>query len=89
MKYADVWLQPKLGTDIALLNGLMNVIIREAWIDEDFIIRRVERGLDAFAGQLKVVVADYPPDIVEAITGVAQGKLLHGGPLFARGQTKR
>lgn len=83
VKYADVWLQPKLGTDIALLNGLMNVIIREAWIDEDFIIRRVERGLDAFE-ELKVVVADYPPDIVEAITGVAQGKLLTAARLFAR-----
>ncbi|WP_372677221.1 formate dehydrogenase subunit alpha [Desulfosarcina sp.] len=83
VKYADVWLQPKLGTDIALLNGLMNIIIRENWIDEDFIISRVERGLDAFE-ELKLVVADYPPDSVEAITGVAQGKLLTAARLFAR-----
>ncbi|MEE4114341.1 MAG: molybdopterin-dependent oxidoreductase, partial [Desulfobacteraceae bacterium] len=83
VKHSDVWLQPKLGTDIALLNGLMNVIIREDWIDKAFIARRVEKGLDALE-ELKVVVADYPPDIVEAITGVAQGKLLTAARLFAR-----
>ncbi len=85
VKHADVWLQPRLGTDIALLNGLMNVIIREDWIDREFITRRVERGLDALE-ELEVVVADYPPDIVEAITGVAQGKLLTAARLFARAE---
>ena len=83
VKHADVWLQPKLGTDIALLNGLMNVIIREALIDESYIIDRVERGMEAFKA-LKAVVTDYPPDTVEAITGVAQGKLLTAARLFAR-----
>ena len=83
VKHADVWLQPKLGTDIALLNGLMNIVIREDWIDKAFISGRVERGLEAYE-ELKIVVADYPPDIVEAITGVAQGKLLTAARLFAR-----
>ena len=83
VKHADVWLQPKLGTDIALLNGLMNVIIREDWIDRDFITHRVERGLEAFE-ELKDLVADYPPETVEAITGVVQGKLITAARLFAR-----
>ena len=82
-QHAEVWLQPKLGTDIALLNGLMNIIIREDWIDKDFITHRVERGLEAF-GELKGVVADYPPETVEAITGVAQGKLLTAARIFAK-----
>ena len=47
-KYADVWLQPKLGTDIALLNGLINIVIREDLIDKDFITHRVERGIASF-----------------------------------------
>ena len=83
VKYAAVWLQPRLGTDIALLNGLMNVIIREALIDEDFIARRVEGGMAAFE-TLKAVVADYPPETAEAITGVPQGKLLTAARIFAR-----
>jgi len=82
VKYADVWLQPGLGTDIALLNGLMNVIIREDLIDQSFIENRVERGMEAFEA-LKTVVSDYPPETVEAITGVAPGKLLTAARLFA------
>ncbi|MEJ2038472.1 MAG: formate dehydrogenase subunit alpha, partial [Desulfosarcinaceae bacterium] len=82
-KYADVWLQQKLGTDVALLNGLMNIIVREGLIDEAFIRDRVEGGMAAFE-QLRKVVADYPPDTVEAITGVPQGKLLTAARLFAR-----
>ncbi|MGD8703055.1 MAG: formate dehydrogenase subunit alpha [Desulfosarcina sp.] len=83
VKVAHVWLQPKLGTDIALLNGLMNIIVREGLVDADFIIHRVERGMAALE-DLKAVVADYAPETVEAITGVAQGKLLTAARLFAR-----
>jgi formate dehydrogenase alpha subunit len=80
--YAAVWLQPKLGTDVALLNGLMHIIVREAWVDTDFITHRVEGGMGAFE-ELKRAVADYPPETVEAITGVAQGKLLTAARIFA------
>ncbi|MEJ2641972.1 MAG: formate dehydrogenase subunit alpha [Desulfosarcinaceae bacterium] len=83
VKHAHVWLQPRLGTDIALLNGLMHVIVREGLIDADFITRRVERGMAAFE-ELKILVSDYTPEAVEAITGVAQGKLLTAARLFAR-----
>jgi formate dehydrogenase alpha subunit len=82
VRHAAVWLQPKLGTDIALLNGLMHIIVREEWVDMDFITHRVEGGMDAF-GDLKLTVADYPPANVEAVTGVAQGKLLTAARIFA------
>jgi formate dehydrogenase alpha subunit len=83
VNHAHVWLQPKLGTDIALLNGLMNLIIREGMMDEEFITHRVEGGMAAFEA-LEAVVSDYPPDTVETLTGVAQGKLLTAARLFAR-----
>ena len=83
VQHAAVWLQPKMGTDIALLNGLMNIVIREDWVDMDFITHRVEGGMEAFE-ELKRAVADYPPETVEAITGVAQGKLLTAARTFAR-----
>jgi len=82
VKYADVWLQPRLGTDIALLNGLSNIIIHENLIDNDFITHRVEGGLEAFE-ELKNLVSNYPPETVEKITGVPQGKLLTAARIFA------
>jgi formate dehydrogenase (NADP+) alpha subunit len=83
VKYAHVWLQHRLGTDIALLNGLVNIVLREDLIDRDFIDRRVQGGLRALE-ELQALVADYPPDTVEALTGVPQGKLLMAARLFAR-----
>lgn len=63
--YADLYLQHEPGTDIALLNGLMHVIIREGWHDEDFIAERTE-GFEA----VKETVEAYPPEVVSEITGV-------------------
>jgi formate dehydrogenase alpha subunit len=63
--YADLHLQHKPGTDIALLNGLMHVILREGWQDEEFIGERTE-GFE----ELDAVVEKYPPDVVSEITGV-------------------
>ncbi|MFZ7125467.1 MAG: formate dehydrogenase subunit alpha [Desulfobacterales bacterium] len=83
VKYADVWLQPRLGTDIALLNGLIHTVIREGLIDRDFIAGRVEGGMDALEA-LEALAADYPPATVEAITGVPQGKILTAARLFAK-----
>jgi len=63
--YADVHLRHKPGTDIALLNGLMYVIIREGWHDESFIAERTE-GFE----ELKATVEKYTPDVTSEITGV-------------------
>lgn len=82
VKYAHVWLQPRLGTDIALLNGLSNIIIHENLIDAEFITHRVERGMAAFE-ELKKLVSNYTPERVEEITGVPQGKLLTAARIFA------
>ena len=83
VQHAAVWLQPKLGTDIALFNGLMNIVIREDWVDKDFITHRVESGMEALE-ELELAVAAYSPETVEAITGVAQGKLLTAARIFAK-----
>jgi formate dehydrogenase alpha subunit len=82
VKYAHVWLQPRLGTDIALLNGLIHIVLREDLIDRDFIARRVQDGLRALE-ELQTLTADYPPATVEVLTGVPQGKLLTAARLFA------
>jgi len=62
---ADLHLRHRPGTDIALLNGLMHVIIREGWQDADFIAQRTE-GFE----ELAATVAKYTPELASAITGV-------------------
>ena len=64
-RYADLHLQHKPGTDLALLNGLMHIILREGWHDEAFIRERTE-GFD----ELEAVVSKYTPELTSQITGV-------------------
>jgi predicted molibdopterin-dependent oxidoreductase YjgC len=63
--YADLYLRHKPGTDLALLNGLMHIILREDWQDDAFIAERTE----GFA-EFKAVIAKYTPEVTSAITGV-------------------
>jgi formate dehydrogenase alpha subunit len=86
VRYATVWLQPKLGTDIALLNGLCHVIIKNGWVNRSFIEERVEGGMEAFE-QLQELVADYTPAKVASVTGVQEEKLEEAARLYATSPT--
>lgn len=86
VKYADIWLQPKLGTDVALINGLMNVIIREDLVDKEFIKNRVEGGMESFQ-TLKALVKSYTPERVEEITGVPSDKIISAAIMYASAAT--
>lgn len=70
VEYACLHLQHKPGTDIALLNGLMYLILENNWQDQDFINSRTE-GYDEF----KSTILQYPPEKVAEITGVPVEKL--------------
>jgi formate dehydrogenase major subunit/formate dehydrogenase alpha subunit len=76
--YADLHLRHKPGTDLALLNGLMHIIIREGWQDKQFIEERTE-NFEA----LQEVVAKYTPDVVEEITGVPAAQLEKAARMMA------
>ncbi|MDH4247019.1 MAG: formate dehydrogenase subunit alpha [Deltaproteobacteria bacterium] len=65
-QYAELFLQPRSGTDVALYNGMMNVMIAEGLIDSEFIATRTQ-GFE----ELKRVVAEYSPGIAARITGVS------------------
>ena len=39
---ADLWLPLRSGTDIALINGMMRIIVKEGWQDEAYIKERCE-----------------------------------------------
>ena len=63
--YADLHLRQRPGTDIALINGLMYIILEKGWQDQAFIDARCE-GFDEF----KTTILEYPPDKVSSITGI-------------------
>jgi predicted molibdopterin-dependent oxidoreductase YjgC len=86
VKYATLWLQPKLGTDVALLNGLIHVIIQENLIDEEFIKNRVDGGMQAYE-ELKQLTDKYPPDFVELITGVPENDVVEAARIYAKAPT--
>jgi len=64
-RLSDLYLQPRPGVDVAVLNGLMHVIIEEGLADNAYIAERTE-GYDA----LKGVVSAYAPEQVERISGI-------------------
>jgi formate dehydrogenase alpha subunit len=86
VRYATVWLQPKLGTDVALLNGLVHIIIKNNWVNIDFINKRVDEGFEAFE-QLKELANKYTPEYVEEITGVPVDKLEQAAKIYATSPT--
>ncbi len=78
-RFADIHIRQRNGTDVALLNGMMNVIISEGLQDEEFIRTRTEN----YEG-LKKVVAAYPPERAAEITGVPAGQIADAARMFAR-----
>ena len=64
-KFADIYLQPKPGTDVAWINGFIHVIINEGLEDNENINAKTE-GFD----DLKKTVEKYTPQYVEEITGI-------------------
>ncbi|MGI6097740.1 MAG: formate dehydrogenase subunit alpha [Dethiobacteria bacterium] len=75
---ADVYLSLKPGTNIALLNGLLHVIIEEGLVDEAFIRERTE-GFE----EVKQVVARYNPEYVAGITGIDAEDIRQAARLYA------
>jgi formate dehydrogenase alpha subunit len=75
---AEVAVQQRLGSDVALINGLMHIMVKEGWHDQAFVAERTE-GFVELAAKLE----EYPPDKVAAITGVAPDQLRHLAKLFA------
>jgi predicted molibdopterin-dependent oxidoreductase YjgC len=76
---ADVALQHHLDSDVALINVLMHIIIKEGWHDQDCIAERTE-GFEALAANLE----NYPPDKVYQITGIDPGNLRRAAEMYAK-----
>jgi len=64
-RWADIHVQHRIGSDIALVNGLMHEIIEQGWADQAFIDAHTE-GFDA----VRETVGRYPVERASEITGV-------------------
>ncbi len=78
---ADVHLNIRPGTDVAIANGLLHVMIEDDLIDHDF-IQNHTTGFE----ELKELVKKYTPAYVSEITGVEVDKIITAARLF--GQAK-
>jgi anaerobic selenocysteine-containing dehydrogenase len=80
-KRADWHIPIRPGTDAALALGMAHVIARDGLVDEDYVARHTV-GFDELAERL----ADYPPERVEEITGVAAADVERLAREYATGQ---
>jgi formate dehydrogenase major subunit len=76
--HATDYVRFRPGTDIAVIWGIMWHIFENGWEDEEFLASRVW-GMD----QVREEVANYPPDVVENITGVPGDELRRVAETFA------
>jgi len=77
-KIASLHLQQRPGTDVALINAMMNVIIKEGLEDRDFIEQRTE-DFD----KLKEEVSAMSPDMASKITGIPAEDIREAARLYA------
>jgi formate dehydrogenase alpha subunit len=76
---ATLHIRQKPGTDIALLNGIMHVLIAEGLYDKKFVQERTE-GFK----ELKAKVMEYPPERAAEICGVTPKEIVEAAHLMAQ-----
>jgi formate dehydrogenase major subunit len=80
-RYASHILQFRPGRDVALLNAMLNVIITEGMVD----IQYVQAHTEGFES-LKAKVADFTPEKMEPVCGIAAAAIREVARLYARSE---
>ena len=78
-RHADYMLQFKPGSDVALLNALLHVIIEEELFDREY----VEAHTEGFA-ELKAHIADFSPERMQELCGIPAETLREVARIYAR-----
>ena len=79
--HATLFLQVKPGTDIYVFMAIMHTLIREGWLDENFIEARTE-GYE----ELKQTAAEYPPERASLLSGVPVEQIELAARYYALGE---
>jgi formate dehydrogenase major subunit/formate dehydrogenase alpha subunit len=77
VRFSRLWLQHRPGTDIALLNSIMHVIVKEGLIDRKFIAERTE-GFESY----KESLSEYTPERGAVITGVPRDDIIRAALFY-------
>lgn len=78
-QWADIFISFRPGSDVALFNGLMNIIISEGLADEQFISERTESY-----DEMKALVSEYTPEKVAGLTDVHPNALREVARTYAK-----
>ena len=78
--FAEIHLQQKPGTDMALINGMINHIITNNLHNKAFIEER-SQGFD----EMWAVVKECTPEVAAEVTGVPAEKIKQAAELYAKG----
>ncbi len=81
-QFADLHLAILPGTDVALFNGLLHVMLWEGLLDMDYIRQHTE-GFEA----LKETVREYTPKMVSDICGIREKDIIQAAKWFGTGPT--
>ncbi|MEJ2285246.1 MAG: molybdopterin-dependent oxidoreductase, partial [Desulfobacterales bacterium] len=76
--HADVYVRLRPGTDVAFTWGLLWHIFENGWEDREYIDQRVW-GMD----DIRAEVMNWPPDVVEDVTGVPQAEMRQVAKIMA------
>ncbi len=77
--FAELWLRPRPGTDVALLNAMAKVILDEDLVDWDFVSGRTEDF-----EEWREIIDTYTLEHAEGITGVAAADIAEAARIYAR-----
>jgi formate dehydrogenase alpha subunit len=77
--YAAIWLRHRPGTDVALINGLMHIILHKKALHKKEHIETCTVGFEEFAANLE----KYTPEYVSEITGVSVEDLEAAAVIYA------
>ena len=75
---ADLRINHQMGTDVALLNGMMNVILENGWQDQTYIDEQTEEF-----EKFRNVVESFTPEMASEICGVPAEDIREMAELFA------
>jgi len=83
-KQADLYMQFRSGSDVAILNGMMQEIIRNGWEDKEFIASRV-KGYEELKAE--VMQEKYSLENVSKISGIPPEQLKQAAEWFAKSES--
>lgn len=76
---ADIHLDIRPGTDLALANGIVHLLIEKGYVDEEF-VKNHTNGFE----ETKELVKDFTPEYVSEITGCDIQKIIRAAEIYGK-----